>query len=77
MKYRVTIPFACFVSVEVEAENAEAAEEIAFEDAYPSGYAGNGGTDKLIGVRGSNVSIEAGEEPIDDIDGFSIDVEPV
>lgn len=77
MKYRVTIPYACFVTVEVEADNAEAAKEAAFEAAWISGYVGNGGSGKLIGVYGSNVSIAAGEEHIGDFEGFSIEVEEV
>lgn len=44
IKYIVTIPYACFVSV-----------------------------DKLIGVSASNVSIEAGDIPLE-VDGFSIEV---
>jgi len=75
-KYRVTIPFPVFVSVEVDAENPEEAEDAAFKDAYISSYAGNGGTDKLIGVDVDNVSIEAGESHIDS-GGFSVNVEEV
>ncbi|MGD9697533.1 hypothetical protein [Acinetobacter sp.] len=74
MKYKVTIPFAVFVSVEVDAETPKEAEDIAFEDAYITGYCGNGGTDKLVGVSGSNVSIEAGELPLEG-DDFKIEVE--
>ena len=76
-KYKVTIPYACHVTVEVEADNEEDAEDKAFDDGYISSFAGNGGMDKLIGVSGSNVSIEAGEESIEGVDGFSIEVEEV
>lgn len=75
-KYKITIPFPVFVSIEVEAEDEETAEEAAFAEAYIDSYAGNGGSDKLIGVSGSNVSIEAGETPIEE-KPFSIEIEEI
>lgn len=67
-KYRV--PFKAFVTVfvEVEAENKDEAIDLAWDEAHISGYCGNGGSDKLIGVYGSNISIEAADdlEPISD-----------
>jgi hypothetical protein len=74
-KYIVTIPYACFVTVEVEANNEREAEEMAIDEGYITSYAGNGGFDKLIGVYGSNVSIEAGDEPIAGIDDFNVEIE--
>ncbi|MDA3855892.1 MAG: hypothetical protein PF569_06520 [Candidatus Woesearchaeota archaeon] len=65
MKYRVEIPYACFVTVDVEAENREDAIDKAWENARISHYAGNGGTSKLIGVSSSNVNIDFNDEPID------------
>lgn len=73
MKYRVTIPYACFVTVEVEADSEDAAEELAFEEGYISQYCGNGGCDKLIGVAGGNCSIEASDAPLD-CDGFQVEI---
>ena len=72
-KYRVNIPYAVFVTVDVEAENEEQAIDKAFEDGYLTGFCGNGGTDKLVGVTGSNVSIEHGEEALE-IEPFKIEV---
>jgi len=68
-KYRVTFPYVCFVAVNVEAENKDDAIDLAEEDAGITGFCGNGGSDKLIGVYGENVSISASEEPID---GFPV-----
>jgi hypothetical protein len=75
-KYRVTIPFPVFVTIEVEAGSAEDAEDKAFEEVYLDKYAGNGGHDKLIGVREAHMSIEPGEYPLDE-GGFSVEVEEV
>lgn len=72
MKYKVTVPYAIFVTVEVEADSVEEAEDEAFDHIYVCGYAGNGGTDKLIGV--TEGSIEVGEVALED-NGFSIQVE--
>jgi hypothetical protein len=70
--YNVTIPYAVFVTVEVEAENEESAIEEGLNDSVINAYCGNGGNDKLIGV--SEGSIEAGYSPLDEI-GFDIFVE--
>ena len=60
-KYTVTVPFACYVTVaDVEAEDQDTAIDIALEDAYLDSFAGNGGHNKLIGVRGERLSVEAG-----------------
>lgn len=48
------------VHMTVEADSAEEAIEKAHEE-FPglSGYCGNGGTDKLVGVHDENVSLDA------------------
>ena len=72
-KYKVTIPFVCFVSVEVEAEDKEDAVDVAYDEASLQTFAGNGGWDKLIGVSSSNHTVEAGETL--DWDGFEVEIE--
>mgnify|MGYP000395061646 CR=1 FL=1 len=67
-KYRVSIPYCAYVTVEVEASDAEQAESLAFDYSQPTGFAGNGGSDRLIGVGNYDnvkVSIEAGEGSIE------------
>lgn len=65
MKYRVFGTAIVNVSVIVEANDEEAAIEIACEElAELSSYCGNGGTDKLVGVRGENESVSS-DGPID------------
>lgn len=71
-KYEVTVPFPVFVTVKVEAESRDDAIEEAISDAQLTAFAGNGGTDKLVGVYSG--SIEIGECPLEDAP-FSIDVE--
>lgn len=71
MKFCVTVPYAVFVTIEVDADSREEAEEQAINEIYVTGYCGNGGTDKLIGV--TEGSIEFGDTPLED-GGFSIDV---
>jgi hypothetical protein len=64
-KYLVRIPYCVWVNVEVEAADAEEAEDLAFNDAGLNAYCGNGGTNKLVGVHGENVSVEACDDPLD------------
>lgn len=67
MKYDVHGTMTVVVTITVEAESGEEAIEKANEEfGGVNSYAGNGGCDKLIGVRGSNESIEADEEPVFD-----------
>ena len=73
-KYRVTVPFACFVSIEIEADNEDEAKEEAEQEACINAYVGNGGSDMLIGVDGDGESIEAGDTPLD-MPPFSIEAE--
>jgi len=73
-KFRVIVPFPVWVSVVVEAEDEESAIDCAIEDASITSFVGNGGTDKLVGVYGSNCSIEAGDVPLES-NGFEIEAE--
>jgi hypothetical protein len=58
-QYKVWGKFTAYVYKKVEAENAEEAVEKAAEEfGGISGYSGNGGWDKLIGVRGTDEGIE-------------------
>ena len=62
-RYRVYGHTTVCVSVEVEAESVEDALLEASEQLPAiSAYAGNGGTDKLVGVDGERQSISADEE---------------
>jgi len=73
-KYIVTVPYAVFVTLEIEAETEQAAIDLGIQESLISGYCGNGGTDKLIGVSGLNISIQAGDEPLE-VEPFSITTE--
>lgn len=73
--YRVYIPYAVYVCVEVKADNEEQAKEMAIDQSYIDSYCGNGGMDKLIGVRDSNMSIEINDDYLDGNCKFSIQVE--
>lgn len=62
-EYTVYGKVTCFVSVKVKAESTADAVEKAYEEfGGVNGYAGNGGWNKLIGVSGTNETIEAGDE---------------
>jgi hypothetical protein len=58
-KYKVQFRTDVWINVEVEAEDENDAIDKAWQE-QPCliGYAGNGGSDKLCGVSGSNLSIE-------------------
>lgn len=74
-KYKVSVPIEVYVEIEVEVDEEEikeldednlkdflidkANEEEGF---YLTGYCGNGGSDKLVGVAGANVSVYPSEE---------------
>ena len=63
-KYRITAKGTFYIDMELEADSKEEAIELAHEEVHVSGYCGNGGCDKLIGVTDSDygsVSIEADE----------------
>lgn len=65
-KYNVTATIPVFITVTVEADSKEDALDQAYDEGlYLSGYCGNGGSDKLVGTSGSNVSVEAGEIPLE------------
>lgn len=50
------------VTIEVEAESAQAAIDLAYEQFDGlTGFCGNGGTDKLVGTTHPNVSLEPHE----------------
>lgn len=76
-KYLVSIPYCVWVSVEVEADSKEDAIDAAYEDGHVGGYAGNGGTGKLIGVTGENVSISTPDDSLDGVCGFECEVEEI
>lgn len=60
MKYRVIGTIQVSVGITVEAENEDDAIQKAYEEfGGVTGYCGNGGTDKLIGVDGDTEWIEA------------------
>lgn len=59
-KYAAYVPYIVHVRVEVEADSEDEARDFAYDEAVISGYCGNGGTDKLIGVTG-DASIDVGE----------------
>ena len=66
MKYTVTVPYAVFVSIEVEADSEYEAEEIAVDETGLQGLVGNGGLgDKMIGPVNRDCSIEANDIPIE------------
>ena len=63
MKYKVNGKTTVIVTTEVVADSAEDALEVAYNEL--TGlicYAGNGGSDKLIGVDGENESVSAEDE---------------
>lgn len=73
-KYRVNGTVTVYVSCIVEADSEEEAIEQAEDELTAlNSYAGNGGMDKLIGVRGSNHSVESSDlvewESADLLDG--------
>ena len=59
-KYRVKGRVSVDVTIEVEADSAEEALEVANDELCGlNQYVGNGGMDKLIGVDGDNESVDA------------------
>lgn len=65
MKFRVLGETTAFVSIEVEAETAEEAIDVACQELdCLTSYAGNGGIDKLIGVSMRKASVCA-DDPIE------------
>lgn len=75
--YRVMIPYCLWMTVEVkDAEDADDAIEKALETDSPSGYVGNGGTDKLVGVSAREASVDVCDEPLCS-EGIDIEVEEI
>lgn len=59
-KYRVYGTATVSVYVEIDATSPEEAINLAYNECDGlTSFAGNGGMDKMVGVYGSNVSIEA------------------
>ena len=78
-KYRVEVPYIVTVTAIVEAENEDEAIDAAFDEgAELTGYCGNGGSNKLVGVYGSNLSVDAWDEYYEnESDDIGISVEEV
>jgi hypothetical protein len=58
MRYRVYGYAEVEVAIDVEADNADDALEVALDNrSYLSSFCGNGGVDKLIGVDGYDESV--------------------
>ena len=75
-KYIVRIPYCVWQNIELEADSAGQAEELAWDHAGLSAFCGNGGTNKLVGVSGENNSVEVCDDPLDG-EGLSIEVEEI
>jgi len=75
-KFAVTAALPVFITATVEAADEEEAVDKAYEFFSLTAFAGNGGTDKLVGVSESNVSIEAGESVIE-ASGFDIEANEI
>lgn len=73
-KFNVCFTVPVFVTVTIDAPNEEDAIEEAAEYASLTQFAGNNGYDKLVGVTGSNVSVEPGDCGFNDEE---VDVYPV
>ena len=65
LRYRVSVPFLCFVTVEVEANSEEEAIDAGIQGAWINSYVGNGSANSLIGV--SEGGISAADEPCTDL----------
>ena len=62
MKFRVYGTTTVDVTIEVEAEDEESAIEVAYQEfGGLTGYAGNGGTRKLVGTSDRNVSLDTSD----------------
>jgi hypothetical protein len=68
-RYFVSIPYSCWVTVEVEACNEDDAIEAAIEAAFD-----DGAVERLCG-NGENVSIDVDDESIDGIADFKIEID--
>jgi len=63
MKYRVSMPYVCYVTVETEADNSQLAIGNAYYDGCIRGYCGTGASGKIIIVSGDNFKIEVVVDP--------------
>jgi len=76
-KYEVRCVMPVFMTIEVEAEDEDDAIEVAWDYMSLSSFAGNGATHgKLIGTTSSNVTLEAGDYPVED-EFHKIEVEEI
>jgi hypothetical protein len=75
-KYLVRVPYVVWLNIEVDANDSEEAQDKACGDFGLSGYCGNGGSNKLVGVHGEHLSVEACDEPLD-MEGIGIEVEEI
>lgn len=66
-KYEVTCAIPVFLTITVEAEDDEAAEEEASPYMSLTSYAGNGGSHRLVGTYSSHVSISPGDEILEGV----------
>lgn len=73
--YIVNMTMPVYLTIRVEAETPEEAIDEAYELAYIENYVGNGGTDKIVGTRSPNVSLEAGDEVLEGDIHFEVKVE--
>lgn len=63
MKYRVSVPYLVWASIEIDADDEDAAIDAAIGETSLRGQVGNGGRgDKLIGTSNQRVSIEVCDE---------------
>lgn len=63
MKWKVYGKTTVSVCVNVEADDEDSAIDAAYDElSHLTSYAGNGGTDKLVGVNNRNCSIEPCDE---------------
>ena len=69
-KYKVAVPYIVWAYVDVEADSEEDAIYKAIEASGLSSYAGNGGSNKLIGTRMQNVSLEPADESYEGPNGL-------
>jgi hypothetical protein len=75
MKFVVRAVVPVHLSVAVDASDEDEAIECAMGVAYLTGFAGNGGTNKLVGTTEENVSLEPGECALEGDYNFKVEVE--
>lgn len=73
-KYNVTFSYVVHHTLEVEAESEDEALDLGYEEAGLTGFCGNGGTDRLVGVYEG--SLEFDDYPLEE-DSYKPRVEEV